>query len=199
MKIRLVLASWAVIAAGAYFAGFGMAEDEPAAPEQPSEEEMMKEMLALGEPGERHAEFQAFVGEWTGKATMYMNGESATSEASISNELTLGGRFLRRRYKGTMADMPFLGVGILGYDNYKKEYQSLWLDSMSSNMYTSKGQKLDDGKTISVSGVWDGPMGAIKMRHAMRVTGPDTYTETGYMMQGEQEVKTMEIEFTRVK
>lgn len=194
MTIRTLTLVALVAAVAGFWAGTGFAEDA-----QPSDEEMMKMMLELGQPGAPHAEFKDYAGSWTGTQIHHKPGEEDQSTTSSAEaEVTMNGRFLRTRIQGDMGGHDFRGVSILGYDNFKKEYQSFWLDSLSSGMMMSTGQRSDDG-TISVSGTWDGPMGKMPMRHTYRMPDKDTMVVEGYMSMGDQEMKHMTITYKRKK
>ncbi len=49
---------------------------------------------------------------------------------TTTNSLIFGGRFLKQEVRGTVeGHPPFEGIGITGYDNIRKEYQSVWFDN----------------------------------------------------------------------
>ena len=96
--------------------------------------------------------------EGTWKATVRAWQDPA-AEPEISHgtsvaKLILGGRFLQSDYEGTMMGMPMKGMGLLGYDNTKKEYCGVWLDNMSTAMMPYSGQF--DGKTRTLTCHGDG-------------------------------------------
>ena len=44
----------------------------------------------------------------------------------------MGGRYLHGMFKGTAMGQPFEGASVSGYDNTKKKYFNVWVDSMST-------------------------------------------------------------------
>jgi hypothetical protein len=58
----------------------------------------------------------------------------------------LGGRFLVEEVEGKMMGQGFKGMSITGYDNVRKEYQSIWMDSMSTGVTLSSGKENDKGE-----------------------------------------------------
>ncbi len=178
-----------------FFAGVGFSEDP-----QPSEDEMMKKMMELGKAGPAHKLFRSMVGEWDTVMKIWSKpGEPELSKGTASNELILDGRYLRQDFKGKYNGMPHHGTGFLGHDNFLKNYESVWLDNFGSSMLFSKGKANKDGKSFALSYTWEGPMGTMPGRMLYTITGKDGHTLEGWMTQGGQEVKHMEITFTRTK
>ena len=50
---------------------------------------------------------------------------------------TLGGRLLEQRFEGTSMDMPFSGLGHTGYDNYKKQDVTTWMDTKRKGFFST--------------------------------------------------------------
>ena len=189
----------AVVTAGliGFFAGSGLTDESA-----PGEEEMMKMFIELAKPGDAHRAMDPLVGEWDVDSKSWMGGpEPIESKATSTTTWALGGRYVESRYSGTFemggATMPFEGHGVLAYDNFKKEYQSTWYDSLSTNIYWSSGSASEDGKTITLTGTWEGPMGKVESKHVYHIESNDTYTLTGYMSTPEGDQKQMELTFRR--
>ena len=99
---------------------------------------------------------------------------------------------------------PFEGFGMLGYDNMKKKYISMWVDNMGTGMMTSEGTADGSGKTFTftteegyvcpMSGQHEKPktvlkmVGEDKMVFEMHNKGPDG-----------KEFMNLEVTYTRVK
>ena len=96
------------------------------------------------------------------------------------------------------ADAGNLGTGFLGHDNFRKTYQNVWIDNFSSGYTISEGKAGDDGKSLSLTYVWEGPMGKMPGRLAYTLI-EGGYKLEGWMSQGDQEMKHMEIIFMRCK
>ena len=192
----------AILAAGlvGFLAGSGFTEEG-----QPSEEEMMKMMMELAKPSDGHKAMEPMVGDWDVTAKMWMPGEEKPDESKATSKTTwtLGGRYALIEYKGEFGigdkKMPFEGRGVMAFDNFKKQYQTVWFDSFSTNIMTMTGPAPEEGKDIDLKGTWDGPMGKMDMRHTYTIESNDKHVMTGYMSTPEGEMKHMELTFTRKK
>lgn len=145
---------------------------------------------------------KTFAGNWTTEVKMWMDpaGEPMTSKGSATCEPILNGRFIRERFKGNMMGQEFEGEGTTGFDNNRKLFISSWLDSMSTGMMTMKGSISPDGRTLTFIGDMDEPMTGevgkpIKM--VIHVDSPDKHTSTMYEILYGQDMKVMEITYTR--
>jgi len=131
---------------------------------QPSSEDMQKGMamwMELGQPSIYHKRLEYFVGDWDTTTKMWMGGPgSPAQESSGTAEYTwmMEGRWLAEKFHGNMMGMAFEGFMLLGYDNYRREYVSIWVDGMSSSMSFASGRLDQTGKIITVFGDMDEPM-----------------------------------------
>ncbi len=161
----------------------------------------MKAMMAAASPGETHKMLAKSAGTWTATVTMWMmQGQPpTTSTAEATNEMVLGGRYLKSVNKGNMMGQPFEGIGYTGYDNVKKQFVNSWVDNFGTGIMTMTGKWDDASKSITYTGSMGDPM-----------TGKDTpfrevwtfvddshqVMEMYYPMEG-KEFKSMEIKYTR--
>jgi len=67
--------------------------------------------------------------------------------ANVTREMALGGRFLRELFSCDMGGFQFAGEMLMGC--FEDEYQGIWIDNMSNQMFYSKG-KLVDGSQDTV-------------------------------------------------
>lgn len=126
----------------------------------PAMEEMMAKWKAAGTPGPFHKHLDAFIGTWTAESKFWQNPNDPpeVSKAKSSNSWLMGGRFLQQNYKGLAMGQPFTGMGIMGYDNLKKQYISTWIDDMSTSIMTDAGTCDDSGKVFTMRGEGIDPM-----------------------------------------
>lgn len=138
-------------------------------------EEMMARGQALATPGEAHALLRYFVGEWTGEFSI-MGMPPTPSTQSVA--AIMDGRFIRTDYRGEMMGQPMTGLGLIGFDNYKKKFVQTWCDSAGTALHYSEGMLSADGKTISLWGTLDewmtGEMDK-PVRYVYRILDDDTY------------------------
>jgi hypothetical protein len=137
------------------------ADQEPTAAELTAEQqmEMMMAVMTAGTPGPEHQELAKSVGEWDIATKYKMTPEADWSEATASSRISmaLGGRYMVERFSGNFEGMPFEGILFLGYDNTRKEYVSIWMDSMSTRPSISTGTK-DEHGTMTLSGLMIDPI-----------------------------------------
>jgi len=165
--------------------------------------EEMKAWEASMTPGEQHKWLASMDGYWNAKVKMWMDpSQPATeSDATTKNEMVMNGLYQRSTHTGDMMGMPFHGESITGYDNTKKKFVATWIDNMGSGIMYLDGSIDESMKTLTLSGKMTDPMSGkdIKVKHVLTVDSKDQHTFLMYMMQGDQEMKTMEIVYTRAK
>jgi len=181
------------------------AEGESALPAGADQEAMMKEWAKWAMPGEMHKHLEKMIGNWTVETKMWMDPAAPPMESkgTAKNSWVLGGRWVRQEYTGDMMGMPFEGIGMTGYDNFRKEFVSTWQDNMSTTMMRSTGTCNAAGTEFSLSGTMDEPITGErdkKFRHVWKVTSADMHVFEAYdNIPGKGEVRVMELTYTRVK
>jgi hypothetical protein len=167
------------------------------------QQEMMKKWQAFMTPGEFHQQLAYYVGDWTytGKSWVAPGAPATPTSGTATGTMILGGRYLEQKYQGTAMGMTFDGMGITAFDNYLKEFQSVWVDSMGTAIFVSKG-KPGDGKTREETGTMADIMSGenVTMRNVFTILGPDSYKMEMYnSSKAMPEYKSMEMVFTRKK
>lgn len=166
------------------------------------QEAMMKAWQESMTPGPMHEMLANRVGEWNAEVTMWMdpNQPPTTSEAKTVTESILGGRYFKSTHTGDMMGMPFEGYEISGYDNVKKKFFSIWIDNMGTGFMTSEGTYDDATKSLTLTGQMTEPMGTeMNVKEVIKSVDNDNSTFEMFVDMGGQEVKTMEIKYSRVK
>ena len=201
---RLVLL-WCLLIAGT--AAAHAEESQLAAPAMDSAmQAAMAKMQELGSPSEGHKALESFVGSWTytGQFWMSPDGPPQTMTGTTMNTLIFGGRFLKQEFTGGAmmeGQPPFEGLGIVGYDNMRKEYQTVWFDNMATGMMQGTAQFDAAAKTLTEQGDFSCPMTGEthrKMRTTWKVLDANHTTYESYMSTPDgKEFKAMEIRYTR--
>ncbi len=177
------------------------------AQQQPSEEEqkMMKLWMEYAAPGANHKHLEAFVGDWQveGKSWMKPGAEPSLSKTDIKAEMILQGRYLKAYYTGNMMGMPYEGVMIVGFDNYKKQFLTLWIDNTGTGFYLTSGTLDQTGKIRTETGEMDDFMTGEKS-HVKTVTtiiDQDKYLFEMFMVDiaAKKEFKSLEMTAARKK
>jgi len=163
--------------------------------------------MKYAKPGEHHKHLKQFVGTWRQKGYWQITPDATPHEITgeCKAELILGGRFVQQKVTGpSMTEEqgpPFEGMGIIGYDNYKQKYTSVWMDSMSTSMFTLEGTCRMDGKVLTLEAEYEDPMTGSKRssRSIYRFLGPDRYVMEMFETDPDgKEFKSLEITYTRV-
>ncbi|MGH7215433.1 MAG: DUF1579 domain-containing protein [Tepidisphaeraceae bacterium] len=173
-------------------------------PAAAASDDMMAKMMELGTPGPQHQLLEKMAGHFTVKSAFRMSPDSPWQESTgeEKGEMILGGRYLKADFNGDMMGKPFKGVGLTGYDNYAKKFNSVWVDSMSTMMMVSEGTASADGKTLTFGSECDCPITGEKkqMRQVWTITDDDHH---GFVMYDKtpdgKEFESLKIEYTRVK
>ncbi len=166
---------------------------------------MMKEWAKWATPGGMHKHLEKFVGTWSVATKMWMDPSAPPMESkgTATNTLVLEGRWLRQEYAGDMMGMPFQGIGMTGYDNFRQQFISTWIDNISTTMMYSTGTCNEAGTEFNMSGTMDEPITGErgkKFRHVWKVANADSHVFEAYdNIPGKGEVRVMELTYTRVK
>ena len=170
----------------------------------PAKQAAMEAMQKAGSPSEGHKALEPFVGTWTYTAQWWMSPEAppeAMTGTATSN-LIYGGRFLKQDIRGqSEGQPPFEGVGFTGYDNIRKEYQTVWFDNMATGMMVGRGQFDAATKALTDRGDFSCPLTMEthrQFRAVWKVVDQDHNIYENYMRTPEgREFKAMEIHYIR--
>mgnify|MGYP001767101306 CR=1 FL=1 len=168
------------------------------------EQKMMKLWMENATPGENHKYFEYFTGDWEVTATMWMAPGAApeVAKGDCKSEIILGGRFLKSYSTGSMMGMPYEGLSITAYDNFKKEFVTIWIDNAGTGIYQTSGTLDKATKTRTETGLWDDIMtgGKFKVRLTVKVIDDGKYIFEMYSTNPEgKEFKSGEIVYIRKK
>ncbi len=169
------------------------------------QKKMMELMTKYGSPGEHHKLLEHFAGEWdlTTKYWTAPDTEPQESQATASSEWVLGGRYLMEKVAGTMMGSPFHGISILGYDSYAEQYNTLWIDEMSTMFFLQSGSCNEDGTVFTFEGTYDDYLTGrkdIKQRTITTIIDGDKHISKMYNPAPDgSEYMNLEIIYTRKK
>ena len=142
--------------------------------------------------------------EGTWDAVMTMPGTPKEAPASTGThvyKMECGGLWLSSKFDGTFLGGKFEGRGIDGYDQTKKKYTGVWVDSMGTTPMIFEGTYDERTKTLTMLADYPGPDGKpAKFKTKSVFKDKDHHTFTMYMI-GEDKAETemMKIEYTRKK
>jgi hypothetical protein len=185
-----------------------IAEDKaPAAAasaEDPKKKEMMDAFMKYATPGESHKALGDMAGKWKYKWVGWEepNAKPMESTGTSTMKPILGGRFMQNEMKGKFMGMPYEGMALIGYDNLKTQYETLWVDNMSTGMMRGTGSFDTASKTLKDSGEFSCPMSDDKDRDynsGLKIVDKNkmVYAMYGEPAKGGDKFKMMEITYTR--
>ncbi len=165
-------------------------------------QEAQKKMEAAATPGPQHKALDALVGNWKAEVKCWMEpgAEAHVSEGTAKTNWTLNGHFLEEEFRGEMMGKAFVGRSLLGYDNIKQTYNSVWVSDMQTSIFTSEGKGDAGNKVITLEGKTTCAMTGQKdvpVKTVFRFTSPDKHIFEMYDKRTGKEEKTMEITYTR--
>ena len=153
-------------------------------------------------PGPEHKIFKEMEGIWD--AAMFLPGAPKDAPASKGThvyKLECGGLWLASKFDGDLGGAKFEGRGIDGYDQSKKKYTGVWVDSLSSSPRLLEGTRDEKTKVLTMTGDQPGPDGKpMKFKTKSVFKDKDHHTFTMYMIgEDKMEQELMTIEYTRKK
>lgn len=165
--------------------------------------EEMAAWEASMKPGAHHEWLASMDGYWNAKVKMWMDPSQPASEsdATTKNEMIMNGLYQRSTHTGTMMGMPFSGESITGYDNINKKFVASWIDNLGSGIMHMDGTYDDTTKTLTLIGKMTDPLTGKEMdfKETLTVNSPDSHTLSMFMVKGDNEMKTMEIVYTKAE
>ena len=164
---------------------------------------MMEKWKEYSTPNENHKVLGTLVGEWNHTVKWWMSPDAKPEESKGTSEIEwiMGGRFIQHEVEGTSMGQPFEGMGVMGYDNEKKQYQSVWIDNMGTGIMRGSGNYDPKTKTLTDEGTFSCPAeGEKSYRGVTKIIDKDHFTYEMYMAGPDgKEFRAMEIVYTRKK
>jgi hypothetical protein len=178
---------------------------QPIPQEKVNVEQIMKLWAEMAAPGYPHERLAQFEGKWKTVTNMWMAGPDAPpvqTSGECERTMILGGRFLQERQKGTMFGQPFEGLGLTGYDNFKKKYVATWVDTAGTAIYTMEGNWDPAGKVLTLYGVMDEYYTGEHdkpVKYVTRIVNEDQFVFEVHDLTLAEQSLVAEVTYTRVK
>ena len=180
---------------------------------QPNGADMMKQMMEMSKLNENHKLLASLDGTWDCNVKMWMDGDTSkkpeVSKSTAVRKSIMDGRYVIMDVTGKMEmpgpdgkkkEMTFKGQGTEGYDNVKKKFVGTWIDSMGTGVMMSEGDYDPATKTFTYTGEIEIMPGMKqKIREVVKLTDKNHMDFEWYEDRGGQEMKTMEISYTKKK
>ena len=181
-----------------------------AATGQPSAEDMQK-MMELSKLNENHKMLGELAGTWSYTVKMWMDPSAPPQESkgtAVSKPIMNGryfvtdvtGHMKMPGADGKMKEFTFKGMAMDGYDNVKKKFVNTWGDNMGTGIMMAEGDYDPATKSFTYSAEMEMIPGMkTKVHEVLKVTDKDHHLFEWYENRGGEDVKTMEISYTRKK
>ena len=158
----------------------------------------------LMKPGKFHELLKQFVGTWTATVKIWMepNAPPVVNKGQATFKLIFDGRFLYGDFLGEFMGAPFKGINIMGYDNGKKEFFSIWLDNSTTGLLSSTGTYDTETQKYQFRAKMFDPVSGqtLEMREEAYFVSKDEYISVTYAKPKDgEEFKNMELVYTRMK
>lgn len=164
-------------------------------------DESQKAWMEYMTPGWAHEQLAKSTGQWktVSKFWMMPGSEPTISEGTAVFEMIMGGRYQVSSHSGMVWGMQMEGMNIVGYDNAKQEFISVWIDNMGTGIMTASGQFDQNTNTVHLKGSMVDPLTKQEMQIRMTVKFESDDKHVFEMLtdyEG-QEFKMMETVYTR--
>jgi Protein of unknown function (DUF1579) len=148
-------------------------------------------------PGPEHMRLKELEGTWD--AVMDMGGQKSNATAVYKS--ICGGMWLESDFAGDVGGVKFHGRGLDGYDQTKKKYVGVWVDSMVSATMHMEGDYDPKTKLLVMTGEGPGMDGKPqKFKNTTETRDKDHFTFKMYMIQADgKEELAFTIEYSRRK
>jgi hypothetical protein len=157
--------------------------------------------MAAAAPGPQHAAMAAIEGSYHADVKTWMDptADPVVSSGKTEFKMILGGRYLVQHHSGSMMGQQFEGIGLTAYDNLAKQYVSTWVDNMGTGIMVTKGNYDASGKVLTAMGeVIDAATGApVTVKSVSTTVSEDEHRFEMFIIQGDQEIKNLDITYTR--
>jgi len=176
--------------------------DRRAAGQVLDKETLLKKAEEAGRPGPGHKALEALLGSWKAEVKCYMDpdGPPQVSQATAKGNWIMNGRFLEEDFQGEMMGKPFRGRTIIGFDNVKQTFKSVWFSDAQTSLFVTEGRGEGGNKVITLEGTSNCPATGLTdepMKVVLRFLGPDKRTFEMFDLGHGVNTKTMEITYTR--
>ncbi len=154
-------------------------------------------------PGKMQNMLAKNAGRWQTKFKLWTapGANPIVAEGNMIAETLLDGRYLQSKHSANVNGMPMMGIGLDAYDNGRKIFVSTWIDNLSTGIMTLEGSFDEGTRTFTYTGKSYDPAAGkeVPVKEILRYIDDDHQIMEMFMIQGNNEIKTMEVEMTRIK
>jgi hypothetical protein len=122
---------------------------------------MTTDFSSLNSPSESHKRLQALIGTWKTTGRSWPDGfdkEPQMDSGKAVIKWINGERFMMIEVSGTQFGQPFSAISLIGFDNVRQRYSSVWTDNSSTSMFVTHGHYNRADNSIVLVGSSDNPL-----------------------------------------
>jgi len=169
---------------------------------------MMDKFKEYSTPSEGHKKLQQMAGKWTYTSKMWMTADAKPEESTGTSTMKMifGGRYLEQEVKQKSHGSNYDGMGLIGFNNLTKNYQTVWIDNMGTGIMEGTGSFDEATQTLTDNGKFTCPFTKAAdhqrdYRTELKIADKNNATFTMYSpdLDSGKEYKMMELTYKRVK
>ena len=207
-KYKAMLFALPVLACVIALPAYAAEKAQAKAAAHPAGESMVREVLERGRPSaaQNIGILAPLTGTWDFTATVRAapGAEPERTAGTTTNEMILDDRFLSSTVLGNLSigghEALFNGRGLLGYDNAKKSFTSVWVDTLGTGMMVGSGKYDEKEKVLKETGRFTDPLDGVEkgFRSELWFTDAEHYKRVIFTTdKSGKESKLMEFEYSR--
>lgn len=174
-----------------------------------------QDWMQLIRPGRFHGAMEPSIGAWETTTKIWVAGpenEPVVTQGRAERKWILGGRFVMEELTtefplaaisgGQAENIPWSGMGLFGYDNFRNMYVGCWADTMGTQLLTMKGSVSPDGAIFTYFGEMDEPgLGVIgrTVKYQTKIVDADTHVFSIYDLHAGTDYRVVEVTYKRKK
>ena len=110
-------------------------------------------------PGEGHKVLEKINGSWNEDISISIDSDlpATKNTATAEAKMILNGLYQQIEHKGSINEMPYEAMSLMGFDNAKKLYTLIWADNLGSDMMQLTGRWDEITESINFEGSFPDP------------------------------------------
>lgn len=167
--------------------------------------QLMSRWLTVAQPGDMHQHLESLVGDWQAHIRLWLPGADTPSEdsgARATYRWALDGHWLRQELSGQLFLQSFQGMGFTGYDNFREQFVTLWMDNASTAAKVSHGEFDAEQRRWVYHGEVDDPLSdrrAMQVRYELDIIDRDHHRFRAFEITGDGgERPLMQVDYSRI-
>jgi len=131
-----------------------------------------------------HERLSRMLGDWEGTVRVKMGGQWSEWPTEIERESAMNGLFVLEQVESDSDMGSYRGMGVVGYNPTKQQYEGAWIENMSPQIAMSTGTYDEASQTWTFKGEMMDPMTGTMVETVTTVdtSDPDKETMEGFIV-----------------